>query len=68
MGGGGVGRGVGGWGVEGDYLKRGTWTVCRFMMGHGKKETSGVFEGGRGFDTQCTLWLTISHCAVFKKC
>ena len=45
MGGGGWG---GGWGVEGDYLKRGTWTVCRFTMGHGKKEASGIFEGGEG--------------------
>ena len=32
--------------MEGDYPKRGTWTVCRFTMGHGKKEASGVFEGG----------------------
>ena len=33
---------------EGDFLKRGAWTVCRFKGGGelGKKEGGGVFEGG----------------------
>ena len=38
---------------EGDFLKRGAWTVCRFKGGGGlgKKEGGGVFEGGVGFFT-----------------
>ena len=28
-----------------DYLTRGTWAVCRFKRGLGKKEGSGFFEG-----------------------
>ena len=41
------------WGVSqkkqcrrGDCLKRGAWTVCRFMGGGLGKEEGGVFEGG----------------------
>ena len=33
--------------IEGNCLKRGTWTVCRFRGGGlGEKEGGGVFEGG----------------------
>ena len=32
--------------VEGNFLKRGTWTVCRFKGELGEKEWGDVFEGG----------------------
>ena len=43
---------------RGDCLKRGTWTVCQFKGGLGKKEGGGVFEGGT-LIPQCTLWTFI---------
>ena len=39
--------------IEGNCLKRGAWTVCRFKEGLG-----GVFFGGGGVIPQCTLWLS----------
>ena len=32
--------------TEGDCLKRGVWTVCRFKGELGKEEGGGVLEGG----------------------
>ena len=31
---------------QGDCLKRGAWTVCRFKRGLDKNERSGIFDGG----------------------
>ena len=42
--------------LEGGGLhKKGAWTVCWFKGGLGKKEGSGIFEGG--LIPQCTLWV-----------
>ena len=38
--------------------KGGTWTVRKFKGGLGKKEGSGVFEGG-GLIFRCTLCMPI---------
>ena len=42
--------------IEGNCLKRGAWTVCRFKEGLAKKR--GVGGRGQGVIPQCTLWLS----------
>ena len=32
--------------LRGDCLKRGAWTVCRFLRRLAQREVGGVFEGG----------------------
>ena len=34
--------------LRGDCLKRGAWTVCRFLRRLAQREVGGVFEGGGG--------------------
>ena len=49
-----------------DYIKGGSWTVCKFERGAWWKRGGSVFEmggggwGGGGLIPQCTLWLNIN--------